>query len=81
VLSTDLVACNRYANGLEAAARVQCPTLVIMGARDLMAPPRNAQTLIAALRDVRTVMLPDTGHALMAERPDAVLDALRQFLP
>jgi pimeloyl-ACP methyl ester carboxylesterase len=38
---------------------------------------RNAQALIAALSDVRTVSLPETGHALMAERPDAVLDALR----
>ncbi|MDQ2916919.1 MAG: alpha/beta hydrolase [Casimicrobiaceae bacterium] len=80
VLSTDLVACNRYENGLAAAARVPCPTLVVMGARDVMAPTRNAQTLIAALSNVQTVTLPETGHALMAERPDAVLDALRKFL-
>ena len=80
VLAIDLAACNRYANGLDAAARVQCPTLAVIGARDLMAPPRNAQALIAALRDVRTVMLPETGHSMMAERPDAVLDALRAFL-
>ena len=26
------------------------------------------------------VTLPDTGHAMMAEQPDAVLDALRGFL-
>ena len=26
------------------------------------------------------VTLPDTGHAMMAEQPDAVLDALRRFL-
>jgi hypothetical protein len=25
-------------------------------------------------------MLPDTGHSMMAERPDEVLDALRAFL-
>ncbi len=80
VLSNDLVACNRYAHGLDAAARVRCPTLVIVGARDIMAPPRNAKALIAALPDVRTVTLPETGHSLMAERPDAVLDALRGFL-
>ena len=79
-LWTDLVACNRYANGLAAAARVQCPALVILGARDVMAPPRNAQGLIAALPNVQVVTLPETGHALMAERPDAVLDALRTFL-
>jgi pimeloyl-ACP methyl ester carboxylesterase len=45
-----------------------------------MAPTRNAEQLIAALANVRTVTLPETGHALMAERPGAVLDALRAFL-
>jgi len=53
---------------------------VIIGARDVMAPPRNANALIDALADVRTVTLPETGHSLMTERPDAVLDALRSFL-
>ena len=80
VLAVDLDACNRYANGVESAARVQCPTLVIVGARDVMAPARNAKALIAALRDARVVTLPETGHSLMAERPDEVLDALRAFL-
>jgi pimeloyl-ACP methyl ester carboxylesterase len=81
VLSTDLVACNAYVNGVEAAKRVRCPTLVMLAARDVMAPPRNAKALIEALADVRTVTLPDTGHSMMAERPDEVLEALRKFLP
>jgi pimeloyl-ACP methyl ester carboxylesterase len=80
VLSTDLVACNAYAEGLGAAARVRCPALAVLGARDLMAPPKSAQPLLATLPDVHTVMLPDCGHAMMAEMPDAVLDALRAFL-
>jgi len=80
VLSADLLACHRYANGLAAAARIQCPALVVLGARDIMAPTRNAEQLIAALANVRTVTLPEAGHALMAERPGAVLDALRAFL-
>jgi pimeloyl-ACP methyl ester carboxylesterase len=46
----------------------------------VMAPVRNAKALIAALSSVRTVTLPETGHALMAERPNEVLDALRSFL-
>jgi pimeloyl-ACP methyl ester carboxylesterase len=79
VLANDLAACHRYANGVEAASHVRCPTLVLMGARDIMAPPRNANALVAALPDVKVVSLPDTGHSLMAERPDAVLDALRAF--
>jgi pimeloyl-ACP methyl ester carboxylesterase len=80
VLAIDLAACNAYANGVAAATAVQCPALVVVGTRDVMAPPRNAQALIAALRDVRVVTLPDAGHSLMTERPDAVLDALREFL-
>jgi len=80
VLHTDLKACVDYAGGLDAAAAVRCPSLVILGARDIMAPPRGAQALIAALAEPTVVTLPDTGHAMMAEQPDAVLDALRSFV-
>ena len=80
VLHADLVACNDYAGGLDAATAVRCPALLIVGARDLMAPPRSTDALAAALPDKKVVTLPDCGHALMAEQPDAVLDALRGFL-
>ena len=80
VLYADLAACNDYAGGLDAATAVRCPALLILGARDLMAPPRNTDALVAALPDKKVVTLPGCGHALMAEQPDAVLDALRRFL-
>ncbi|HYQ99452.1 MAG TPA: alpha/beta hydrolase [Casimicrobiaceae bacterium] len=80
VLAVDLTACHAYAHGVAAAAAVRCPSLVVTGARDIMAPSKNAQAVVAALSDVRVVSLPDSGHALMAEEPDAVLDALRSFL-
>ena len=80
VLHADLVACNAWTGGLEAAAAVRCPSLVVIGARDIMAPPRAAKGLVEALAGARVVTLPDTGHAMMAEQPDAVLDALRRFL-
>jgi pimeloyl-ACP methyl ester carboxylesterase len=80
VLHTDLAACDRYGAGQVSALSVRCPTLVIVGERDIMAPPKNAQGLINALPDVKVVTLPESGHALMAEQPDMVLDALRAFL-
>lgn len=80
VLHADLVACSAWTGGLEAAAAVRCPSLVVIGARDIMAPPRAAKGLVEALAGARVVTLPDTGHAMMAEQPDAVLDALRGFL-
>jgi pimeloyl-ACP methyl ester carboxylesterase len=79
-LHVDLRACHDYANGIAAAAAVRCPALLIVGARDLMAPPKAAQGLAAAFAEKRIVTLPDCGHAMMAEQPDAVLDALAAFL-
>jgi pimeloyl-ACP methyl ester carboxylesterase len=75
---TDFSACNTYANGAAAAATVSCPVLFILGARDVMTPPRSAQALTSALKHGRIVTV-DAGHAMMAEQPDAVLDALSAF--
>lgn len=80
VLYADLVACDRYGGGSASAAAVRCPTLVVLGARDIMAPPKNARSLIDALPDAKVVTVPDCGHALMAEQPDVVLDVLRAFV-
>jgi pimeloyl-ACP methyl ester carboxylesterase len=80
VLHADLLACQGYADGLTDAAAIRCPVLAVMGARDLMTPVKGAQALLAALVDGYAVTLPDTGHAMMAEQPDGVLDALRAFL-
>ena len=81
VLHTDLMACHAYAGGLAAAVAVRCPALAILGERDLMAPVKGAQGLLAALTGARVVTLEGCGHAMMAEEPDAVLDALAAFLP
>jgi pimeloyl-ACP methyl ester carboxylesterase len=75
---TDFSACNAYANGGAAAAAVTCPALFVQGARDVMTPPRSAQALTAAIKHGRIVTV-DAGHAMMAEQPDAVLDALIAF--
>jgi pimeloyl-ACP methyl ester carboxylesterase len=80
VLHVDLRACHEYPDGRESAAKVRCPTLFVLGSRDLMTPPRNANDLRAAIPEARIVLLEGAGHALMAERPDAVLDALIGFV-
>ncbi|WP_431477601.1 alpha/beta fold hydrolase, partial [Massilia eburnea] len=76
---TDFTACNSYANGDAAAASVRCPVQFIFGSMDMMTPPRSTKALLAALPGARTVTV-DAGHQMMAEQPDAVLDALLAFL-
>jgi len=80
VLHNDLNACNTYAGGMAAAAKVKCPVLFILGARDAMTPPRAAQDLIEAIVHSKTVTVAFSGHLLMAEAPDATLDALIGFV-
>ena len=83
VFLTDFEACNRYDQGANAAARVTCPVLAVLGKRDQMTPPRAAQGLLDALRAAGaavSVTVVDAGHAIMTEQPDALLDALRQFV-
>jgi len=80
VLYKSLKACNDYAAGLESAAKVKCPALFVLGGRDLMTPPKGAEALARAVPGSRVLRLAPSGHSLMAEAPDAVLDALVEFL-
>lgn len=80
VLFNDLNACNEYRRGMEAAAAANCPALILVGSRDMMTSPRGAPKLAAAMKDARIATIEGSGHALMAEYPDAVLDALRSFI-
>ena len=79
-MHADFNACNAYTRGLERAAAITCPALLVLGSDDIMTQPRAARELQAALKNARTVNVSACGHSLMAERPDAVLDALKGFL-
>jgi pimeloyl-ACP methyl ester carboxylesterase len=74
----DFSLCDRYAGAMNAAQRVRCPVLFILGDKDMMTPPKNALALGQALR-AEVVRLP-VGHALMSEAPNGVVEALRNFL-
>jgi pimeloyl-ACP methyl ester carboxylesterase len=76
---TDFSVCDSYAGGEAAAARVTCPTLLLLGQRDMMTPPKAARMVKEAILHARTVEVAASGHALMTEQPDAVLDALYGF--
>src|SRR5262245_17283827 len=79
VLAADFEACNRWTSGPAAAARVRCPTLIVIGANDVMTPPRAGRQLAQQIAAAETVTIANCGHTLMAEAPDKVLDALIQF--
>src|SRR5262245_53648272 len=76
VLYNDLKACNEYVSDF---ADVKCPVLFILGKRDVMTPPRAATALTQKLAGAKVEVVEISGHLLMAEAPDATLDALVAF--
>ena len=72
VLYTDLKACHEYRNGIAAAGNISIPADLVLGAEDRMTPPPQATDLINALRQVQVEVLPDCGHMMLSEQPEAV---------
>ena len=57
------------------------PMLVVQGAADRIAPPENGHRLRARWPDrVEVVDVPDAGHAVLNEQPDAVAAAITDFV-
>ncbi len=80
VMHVDFLACNGYTGGADAAARVNCPALFLIAKLDLMTAARSAQAFAQTVKGARSVMIDGSGHDMMGEKPDEVLDALIAFL-
>jgi pimeloyl-ACP methyl ester carboxylesterase len=83
IFHRGFVACDSYANGLEAMAAITCPVLFVLGESDQMTPPRAAKSLIdqaqAHGKNFTVAKIP-MGHHQMSESPEETLDALKDFL-
>ncbi len=83
IFHRGFVACDSYANGLDAMAGVTCPVLFVLGKSDQMTPPRAAKSLVdqakASGKEFTVAKIP-MGHHQMSEAPEETLNALKLFL-
>jgi pimeloyl-ACP methyl ester carboxylesterase len=63
-----------------ALAHLTVPTLVVVGDRDRLTPPRQARALVEALPDPAYVELPGLGHHPQLEDHEAVTRLLREHV-
>jgi pimeloyl-ACP methyl ester carboxylesterase len=75
----DYAACNRFDVMAELGA-LRAPTLVVVGSRDQMTPPKYATYLHEHISGSALTVIEDAGHIVMAEKPDEVNAAIRNFL-
>ncbi|MBI2886758.1 MAG: alpha/beta fold hydrolase [Chloroflexi bacterium] len=61
--------------------QIVAPTLLLVGAEDILTPPeRFSQPMAQGIPQARLLVLPEVGHSLLWEQPEAVNRALLEFL-
>jgi pimeloyl-ACP methyl ester carboxylesterase len=74
-----LTACLDY-DFLDRLPEIGCPTLVLWGKEDGIIPVRDADRFLELVSGSHKVILENTGHVAMVERPVTFNDQLQQFL-
>jgi len=59
---------------------INCPTLVLVGDDDQLTPPELAREMANGIRGARLVIVPESGHLSTLEQPQAVTDALVEWM-
>ncbi len=57
-------------------ADIHCPTLVVAAAEDRLRSPEEASELAAGIPGARLVTIPDAGHLIPLEQPQALASAI-----
>ncbi len=68
------------ADGRPTLGRITCPTLVVGGADDLLTPPECSREIAAGIPGAQLQLLPECGHMLTWEQPEAVTRLLLDWL-
>jgi pimeloyl-ACP methyl ester carboxylesterase len=61
-------------------ASIRCPTLLLSGRQDPLAPPSLQQEMAGAISGARSIVIEDCGHLSPLERPEIVTKAMREWL-
>jgi pimeloyl-ACP methyl ester carboxylesterase len=59
---------------------IRCPTLVLVGNKDILVPVAFSEELVQGIPGAELVVLDETGHGMLIETPEAVAQAMLDFL-
>ena len=80
ILAVDLIACNNYLNGFEAAKKINLPSLVILGELDKMVNLESGKKLSNLLENSTTHIINECGHMIMIEKAFEMREKILKFL-
>ena len=80
ILATDLIACNNYSNGLDAAKSIDCPTMLVFGSDDKMLNIEVGKKFANLIKDSSIHIISDCGHMIMIEKAFEMREKVLEFL-
>ena len=80
ILAIDLIACNNYSNGLDAAKALDCPTMLIFGELDKMVKLEVGKKFSNLVKSSKTHIINGCGHMIMIEKAFEMREKILEFL-
>jgi len=80
ILAVDLIACNNYQNGFEAAKAINCPAMFIFGELDKMTNLENGKKFANLVKISTTHIIIGSGHMIMIEKAFEMREKILEFL-
>lgn len=60
--------------------RLKIPALVMHGAEDHLVPPENGRVVASRIPGAEFLLIPNAGHIIITDQPEAAMDAILAFL-
>lgn len=79
VLYGDFAACDAF-DVMDRLGEIRCPTLAICGTADRLTPPKYSTYLRDHIPAAQLVLIEGAGHEVMLEQPEAVSQAIADFM-
>ena len=80
ILAVDLIACNNYQNGSDAAKAINCPTMFIFGELDKMVNVESGKKFANLVKNSTTHIIIGSGHMIMIEKAFEMREKILKFL-
>jgi len=79
VLYGDFLACDRF-DFIDEIEKIVRPTLILCGEDDQLTPVKYSQFLLSRIKGSKLEILPNAGHMVMMESPQAFNEKIREFI-
>ncbi len=79
VMLNDFLCCDKF-DLMDRVQEIKLPALIICGELDMMTPVKYANYLGTKLTNSRVVIIPQATHLVFAEKPEAVNEAIEDFV-